>query len=289
MKNKLLAGFLVSLILTLFYSCVKQAPLLIDKSTQGAYLSFLGNSSSAPGKFDYNTIATSTVSVKVKSVGAPVDKVNIYVGTSPDKSTWKKIKTVPFTDSATLSVSGAELAAAIGVTPSALTPGNNYIFYNEIVTKDGRTFSATNTNDDFQGQSSYNIGFVFSGTVFCSFDRAVFTGTFKVVRDDWQDFGIGDPVTVNPGPSATQITIIAYPAPQAGGANRKPMILDVDPATNLVTVKEQVYGDYPPTDFNVSAKGTGTVNSCTKTISLKLTHIEGGSTLAKDLRLVLQK
>ena len=132
------------------------------------------------------------------------------------------------------------------------------------------------------------MAFTWQATVFCAFNRSAFTGNFKVVKDGWQDFSVGDLVAVSPGPSATQITIIAYPAPQAGGANRKPIILDIDPATNKVTVKKQIYGDYPPGDIDVAAQGTGTVNSCSGTISLSLIHSEG-PTVFGTFALVLQK
>lgn len=287
MKNKIITGFICIIIFSAS-SCIKEKQSLFYESAVGSYLSFIGGTTRGPYSLEYATIATASASIKVKSVGAPVDKINIYVGTSSDKSTWKKIKTVSFTDSATLTVTGAEIASALGVGPSALSPGNTYNLYNEIVTKDGRLFSAENTNDDFQGQASYKMAFTWSVSVFCGFNQSVFKGGFKVVKDGWADFSVGDLVTVSPGPTATQITIIAYPAPQAGGTNRKPIVLDVNPATNAVTVKSQVYGDYPPTNFNLSVRGTGNVNSCTGTITLSLIHSEGGSDYG-TFALILQK
>lgn len=287
MKNKFFAGLLFLAIFS-FSSCIKEKPSLYQNSVVGAYLSFIGGTSASPAKLEYSTIATATASIMVKNVGSPADKINIYLGTSSDKSTWKLIKTVSFADSTTLSVTGAEIAKVLGVAPSALTPGNTYTFYNEVVTKDGRLFSAANTADDFQGQNSYKMAFTWQATVFCAFNQSVFTGSFKVVKDGWQDFSVGDLVAVSPGPLATQITIIAYPAPQAGGTNRKPIILDVDPATNKVIVKKQIYGDYPPGDFDVAAQGTGTVNSCSGTISLSLTHSEGSAVFG-TFALILQK
>jgi len=286
MINKFITYILGCLIIISF-SCVKEAPTLKDTSAIGAYLTFNGPIPPA-GRFDYSSISSSSVSINVKGVGSPIDKVNIYVGTSTDRASWKLIKSVPFSDSATLSVNGAELAKALGVSPSDLTPGNAYTFYNEIITKDGRSFSASNTSADFQGQNSYKMALTFQGTVFCSFSQSAFNGSFKVVSDGWGDFKAGDLVAVMPGPGATQITIIAYPAPQAGGTNRKPMVLDVDPATNAVTVKKQIYGDYPPGDFNVAAEGTGSVNSCSGSITLSLTHSEGGAVFG-TYTLILQK
>jgi hypothetical protein len=286
MRNKIITG-VVSLML-LASSCVKEKQSIFYESAVGAYLSYIGGTSGDPQKFEYSTIATTTATIKVKNVGSPADKINIYVGTSSDKSTWKLIKTVSFTDSTTLTVNGAEVAKALGVAPSALSPGNTYTFYNEVVTKDGRMFSAANTNDDFQGQASYKMAFVWQASVFCSFSQSAFNGSFKVVKDGWADFSVGDLITVSPGPTATQITIIAYPAPQAGGTNRKSIVLDVNPGTNAVTVKSQVYGDYPPSNFNLSVRGTGSVNSCTGTITLSLIHSEGAADFG-TFALILQK
>lgn len=285
MTNKIFAGILALLALTLG-SCVKEAPLLKDTSTIGAYLTYPGGAPSGPGRFLLANIETSTVSINVKGVGSPIVKVTIYVGQTSDKSTWKKIKTVPFADSATLSITGAELAAALGVSPDSFSPGDSFTFFNEAETADGRLFSAANTDGDFQGQNSYQMAFVWSANVFCTFDQSVFTGSFLVVRDDWADFNVGDPIAVTPGPSATQISITAYPSP-AYGTNRKPIILDVDPETNAVTVAEQIYGDYPPVT-NVTARGSGSVNSCSGTITLNLTHKYGGSDYEGNV-LILQK
>ena len=267
MKNKIITGFICIMIFAAS-SCIKEKQSLFYESAVGSYLSFIGGTNRGPYSLEYATIAAASASIKVKSVGAPVDKINIYVGTSSDKSTWKKIKTVPFTDSATLTVNGAEIASALGVAPSALSPGNTYNLYNEIVTKDGRLFSAENTNDDFQGQASYKMAFTWSVSVFCGFNQSVFNGTFKVVKDTWTDFNVGDPIAVKPGSTSTEILVTAYPAP-AYGTNRKDMVLTVDPKTNKVTIKEQIIGDYPP-DTNVTIKGSGTVNSCTGTIDVSV-------------------
>jgi hypothetical protein len=131
------------------------------------------------------------------------------------------------------------------------------------------------------------MAFTWSVSVFCGFNQSVFSGGFKVVKDGWADFNVGDVIAVKPGPLATQITITAYPSP-AFGTNRKDIVLDVNPKTNAVTVKQQIYGDYPPSNFNLSVRGTGSVNSCTGTISLSLIHSEAGTDYG-TFALILQK
>jgi hypothetical protein len=75
---------------------------------------------------------------------------------------------------------------------------------------------------------------------------------------------------VVPGPAANQVTIFAYPAPKYG-TNRKGMVINITSA-NVVTIPEQIIGDYfaggGTFDKDITIQGGGTVNSCTKTISL---------------------
>ena len=110
-----------------------------------------------------------------------------------------------------------------------------------------------------------------TATTTCPFDRSVFTGQFSVTKDTWQDFDIGAAIDVSPGPGTNQISILAYPSP-AFGTNRKTMIINVDPLTSVVTIPEQIIGDYAAGggafDKDITIQGGGSVNSCTKTISL---------------------
>jgi hypothetical protein len=67
---------------------------------------------------------------------------------------------------------------------------------------------------------------------------------YIVVIDQWQDYSPGDviPVTVMPN---NQLSF------KYGAANAKPIIIKVDPETNITSVTKQIYGDYPP-DLNFS-------------------------------------
>ncbi len=273
MKNIIIA--LLGLTVLSMASCKKDGIVNGDVAEYevGSYLSYTG---AKPGQqpFDLATIETSTASINVKVVGTPAKQVNIYTGTSTDKSTWTLIKSVPFQDSGTLSVTGGEVAAALGVEPDSFTPGTSFTFYNEIVTVDGRLFSAANTSSDFQAQSSYNMAFTWSAVVFCAYDESVFDGNFEVVVDEWQDYSPGDIIVnaVEPGPGANQLTMHVYPNP-AYGAVIGPIIIDVDPATNVATVQKQPYGDYYGSGYGTFyAEGSGSVNSCEGTIDLDLTH-----------------
>ena len=66
------------------------------------------------------------------------------------------------------------------------------------------------------------------------------------------------------------------------------MVLDVDPATNVVTINEQVIGDYDGAPPDATARGTGTVNPCGTKITLSVTLNIGGDDYADNV-LILEK
>jgi len=255
----------------------------------GAYLVY---NQDAPGTqlYDLSDIANSTVSIDVKSVGSPIDAVNVYVGSATDGSDWTLIKTVEFNESATLSVSGAELAAALGQDISDFTAGNSFTFFNEVVTTDGRTYSMANTSTDFESQTPYKMAFRWYATIFCAFDASVFTGVFIVDEDGWADYSAGDviPNAAEPGPGENQIMLHVYPSSKYGTAIN-PIIVDIDPETNEATVSKQVYGQYNGSAYgDFSVEGSGSVNSCTGVISLSLEHTVAAGTFG-TYNLVIRK
>ncbi|MEO6454954.1 MAG: hypothetical protein ABIN97_12810 [Ginsengibacter sp.] len=275
---------LISVFMLIGFSCKKNANIYdFETLTIGSYLTLdkVNNTT-----IDYANLAASKVSIQVSSKGSPVEKLAIYVveGASLDKTAWKLIKTVPFTQAITLEVTAAEISTALG----AIKPGNTYTIYNEIETKDGRKFSSINMDADFEGQAGYQMAMSWTATTTCPYDQSVFTGSFSVTKDTWQDYAIGDLVDVQPGPGANQITIFAYPSP-AFGTNRKGVVLNVNPADRSVVIPEQLVGDYGA-DTDVSMRGTGSVNSCTKTITLTgIVFMQGGAVYGSGVQLTLKK
>ena len=273
MRKKIIAFLSMTvLLLGVFYSC-KKSNINGDKNDliPGSYLTLkaAGNS-----KLDWKVINTSTVTRTFGSFGLPVDKINLYVvkGSNLDPTTWKLIKSLAFTDGIVVNVTGAEIATALGIPATSIN--TDLTIYSEAVTKDGKKFSMANTPTNFQSFPAYNIAFIWSIQLInyvCPFVNTDFNATFGIQSDGWGDYNAGAPITVVAGPSATQLTMTLYPAPGVG-TNRKNIILDVDPATDSVTVAKQVYGDYPPGDLNLSVQGVGTVSICSGIISLTLHH-----------------
>jgi len=259
------------------YSCKKDA-INGDKKDliQGSYLTLKKNIN---GNLDFSNQAA-TVSMAAGSYGSPVKTINIYAATggATDTTKWKLIKSVPYADSVILSVSTAELSKALA--PATIQPGNQYVLQNEVVTTDGRKFSASNTPTNFTSFPAYNFGFSWMATAVCPFSQASSIGNYTVVSDaQWADFSAGDPITVTAGADANTINFLAYPSPAAGGTNRQLWIVKVDPATGAATMANQYIGDYPGAP-NAKSAATGFVFSCTGVITLSVDVTYGGSVYA---------
>lgn len=218
--------------------------------------------------------ASKAASINVSGVGEPLTKIITYVSTdgSANKTSWKKIIETPVANNkATLTFTNSQLAAALGVAPTAIAPGSSYTIYNELYTTSGKTYSLANTATSFESEAAYNMALRFSISVVCAFDPVGFPGDFQVLEDGWADFNVGDIVKVTAATS-NSITIVVFPSPLYG-SNRKPIVVDIDPATGAASVKPQVYGDYG--GENITTKTAGSSNfvfSCVGTITLSLNH-----------------
>jgi hypothetical protein len=205
-----------------------------------------------------------------------VQKVDVVVIMNGDNSKVRTIQANVTTFPTTIQITGTQLATLFGAT---IVLGDNFQIGTDVTMLNGlklEAFPATG--------SSYAAGIyaepggapTITYLVACTFNNASFNGNYTVAQDDWADFAVGDPILVSPGPASNQITITAYPSP-AFGNNRKPMIINVDPATFAVTIPEQVIGDYFGAPPNTTIRGTGTVNPCGDNIKLTVTFKIGGA------------
>lgn len=284
--KKLLYFFAVIGISITLNSCKKTDgvnPLAdIKNLTTGSYLTL---AEATNLNLNYASITTSTVSIKVSQYltpgqttngGGDVDKIKVYVvkGANADPTSWKLVKTVTYSGPNTvLSASGSEVATALGTTPSSLVPGGVYTFYNQILTKDGRTFDISNVNSALESNSNYNASFRWQAFIVCPFTGGM-TGTYKVIKDDWQDWNPGDLVQVKDG-AANQIDLSLVWPNSAYGNLVKPLLVNIDPATGSAKVPKVNFGDYGG-GYNMTAVGSssgdvaGYVFSCTGYISLTM-------------------
>jgi len=267
---------LLAFLFLIAFSCEdKEVASDFNTLTQGSYLTLTKVNNT---NIDYSALNTSTVSIQVGGKGSPIDKVNIYVATEPtlDKTHWKAVKSIPFTEGVNLDVKATEIATALGIPPTALEPGHQYTLYNEVVTKDGRTFSSINTDADFEGQAGYNMALHWTATVICPYTASTVAGTYTVVTDAWQDWVPGDHVQVTAGPGANQVNLSqVWPNPAFGNIV-SPLIINVTPATGVVSIPSGiVFGDYGTYKASTLSGSNGYVFSCTGTIDINV-HIDAG-------------
>ena len=119
----------------------------------------------------------------------------------------------------------------------------------------------------------------------CPFDPEAYKADFFVVRDDWADYNVtvdNEDITV----TVIDDTHMSFKY-KADGA--LPIIMEVDPLTNAITVAYQKYGTYGGDDYFVeSIPGDDSqVDPCTTSISVNLHHSTAAGTF--DGVIVMQK
>jgi hypothetical protein len=291
-KTSVYIGILLTLVM---FSCKKKDNInpLADVKNLGIG-SYLTKTSDINRNLDYQN-GNSKVGITVteyKGSGS-VDKIVLYVvqGASSNPADWKKIKEIPYTgDGTEISATEQDVATALGLTPADLPAGSSYTFYNQIITKDGRTFDLSNSPGAIESSPNYNDVFRWSVVITCPYVRGLITGDYTVVQDDWADWSPGDVVHVDEVADADQINISkVWPNP-AYGAVVDPLIVDIDPANGVATIPLVTFGDYgaPATAETPDDGAAGYVFSCTGYIGLNiLLHYNGSS--QGNLKLTLQK
>jgi len=277
MKKIIISSLAIALTLGLITSCKKGEINGESKNlVSGAYITL---DSVITQNLDFSK-STATVGIMVTSKGSPVASVDIYVAKNADDTRdttqWVHIKNVPYSDGVTLTVSTAELAEALA--PDTIAPGTQYTLQNVVNTKDGRKFSVLNTPDTYNSFPGYNMAITWNATATCPYFPAQSLGDYKVVTDTWADFtNPADVITVSAGSAANTVTFLGYPAPEAGGINRQPWLLTIDPASGSATMKKQYVGDYGTSAPGSNASATGYVFSCTGIITLNVTITYAGT------------
>ena len=272
--KKILISILPVAIFLLVYSCKKGEVVQDVKSLgTGTYLKLVTQGNTI---IDYANLNTTMVSQTVTKYGDDIEKVKVYVTkgtTTLNKTNWKLIKELPYSDNLKIDVTATEIATALGIQPTDLETGATYTLYNQAITPDGRIFDIVNINGGFAGNPNYSMAFTWSSVVVCPFNPTGFPGDFRVELDEWADFSVGEIVTVDAA-TANSITMTVYPKPGIG-TNRKQIVVNINPTTGAATVASQIYGDYPGFDTNLKVKTVGTNNwifSCVGTITLRLNH-----------------
>jgi len=280
----LLAAFAAGMV-----ACKKDTDLILspDELITGSYLRL---DSSINRNINYADLNNSQVGIIVSGIGEEVDSVIVYVSTnnSTNLSTWRRVKAFKTADNkATLTVRATEIAAALGIPATSLNPGNQYILWNEVVTKSGRRFSLQNTNAEFESSADYRMGLRWATTVICPFDPTASAGVYTITQDPW-DGATGATAVVTTTSNTVTITYL-YPAAGLYNQPAQAVTINVNPATGAATMPKQVYGGYGSAFANFTGQGTGYVFSCTGTITLNVTHVSAGGTSYGTYPITLKK
>lgn len=297
MKKNLIITILLFAVVTGFYSCTTKTVNDFNDFVAG-----LGTGAYMKGKafFDPNTnswtdqsilgntldaanLATARIGVKVRQWGDPVSYVNIYCvrNTDGNQANWKFIKKINVVDTNyfDIFVTAQEIATALNLQLNAnagnFAPGSIFTCYVEVVTTNGKKFTANNSNFTSSGANFYYPVFSFRGSVVCPYNPAVMAGNYVVVQDDWADWNPGDVLNnIVSATTATSLSLLnVFPNPAYGGNSPQPVLVNVTVASGVATVTNQTYGNYGATPVAVTTQGSGNfVYSCTGTITLLLRH-----------------
>jgi hypothetical protein len=171
----------------------------------------------------------------------------------------------------TIDITGQQLADAFG---EPIETGDAFDIGVDITLQNGQVLKAFPTvgipygpGIGNQPGASTNVRY----EAVCQFDASAYEGDFEVLVDEWEDYPPGTviPVTVV---NDHQVSFM-YAA-----ADPKPIIVNVDLATNATSVVKQEYGNYGGTVVSVeSAAGNDNfVAPCDQILSVKLTHSFSG-------------
>lgn len=177
----------------------------------------------------------------------------------------------------TLNVTLKQIADALGKDVNLFNYGDNIRIRSIVKTKDGRYYPqqftiGTNSYNSNNGYTNGNTAQLLlatdvSFTLACpSVDLSQLVGTFKVVRDDWQDYNIGDTVTIVKGDKANQLKMSCMNNTSATNSSTLYFIYTVNPDGSVVVSANEPIA-YPA---KYTVGGTGYVFSCIGKIDLSL-------------------
>ena len=265
-------SYILFFVMVLATGSCKKDEIISDPASLaiGSYVTLVKSNNT---RIDYSNLSTSKVSIVVKEYGTPIDKIKLHVSkgsSTTDRSKWKLIKEVPYNGETLLEVSATEIATALGIPVTGLEPGVTYTIYNQLITKDNRTFDISNTFPEFAGLTQYNMVLTWSAVIVCPFTGSM-AGNYRVIQDDWVDWSPGDIVQVTDGPAANQVNLTkVWPNPAYGSAV-SPLVVSVDPATGTATIPSGVtWGNYGTYNAVTGVGSTGFVFSCTGRIQVRI-------------------
>jgi hypothetical protein len=272
MKNSFLYILLLPLV---FAACRKSDDTKIPELTKVPVPLFTKVAStnqviSAQNPTSFN--AQFTVDLYYKDGPAP-QKFDIVVIKNGVASSVKTLQAGVTSFPTTISITGAQLATLFG---APVVVGDKFDIGADVTASNGQVYQAFPSVGTGYGSGVNNqpgaSTFIRYEAV-CQFNSTAYEGNFRVVVDEWADYQPGDIVPV----TRIDATHISF---KYAAFNAQPIIIAVDPNTNITSVTKQVYGNYgtPPAwpYGNISAASVPNVNNfvapCEGVVSVVLEH-----------------
>ncbi|NHM06523.1 hypothetical protein G4D82_04760 [Flavobacterium sp. CYK-4] len=238
------------------------------------------------GTFDFTNPAaewSATLEVQGAGNGSGLSEIKLYASFSDSNGTSEEALVKSYSPSildsgpngyprGDFNVSLTEVLTALGMSAGEYTASDKFNLRFEAVTRDGRSFSATNASATVTGGSYLSSPFQYSAQFFCPLaDASIFDGSYTVVADAWADYAAGDTVPVQYVASDGPYTfrILSANNPYIANAATSYMLVTINPEDGTATVTSNEDFDYP--GFAVlPVTGAGTVGTCTGDINLVL-------------------
>jgi hypothetical protein len=227
----------------------------------------------------------------------PPAKIDISVrknGSNTNNTNVKVFKTNITTIPVTLTVSAAEITALFGTialgdyfdfAPDIYVGEKKYEAFPAVAAGSGPGVVAMPLNSEAARFSAI-----------CAYNGDTYTGVFKVIKDDWQDWFPGDNVTL----TKVDATHFSFIDPFAIAATPVPIVVTVNTANNQASIPKTVIGTLwnygSPTYSNPAVATSSTaansfVSPCDKQVTLSMLYYwgAGSSTVSAAYALVLKK
>ena len=166
-----------------------------------------------------------------------------------------------------ITVTGQQLVDFFG----PIEQGDQFTIGADITTQDGKKLNAFSAEGVTYTPGIYDMPgsspeLVLTGSNICFFDPAEFTaGGYEVIFDEWVDYVPGTVIPVE------KIDDTHYSF-KYNADNANPIIMEVDPNTNAVTVAPVMYGDYGGAQVTATSVEGSEVDPCDVSFHLILNH-----------------
>jgi hypothetical protein len=167
-----------------------------------------------------------------------------------------------------ITVTGQQLVDLFG---EPIVEGDEFTIGADVTIQDGTKFNAFSENGITYAPGIFNMPgsspeLILVGANICFFDPADFTaGDYEVIVDEWVDYVPGTIIPV------AKIDDTHYSFEYAAD-NANPIIMEIDPNTNAVTVAPVMYGDYGGAQVTARSVEGSEVDPCDVSFHLILNH-----------------